>query len=681
MRMSVVLVTAVALAAPAAQGRAAQDPSAAPAQKVVVDVVVKDKKGAVVPDLKPEEIEVVENGSKRAVEAVRFVRPGDPTPGAPSPGNLVSLVFGGMDPNQQKRAKQAVEALLGHDLGANTYFGVFRIGLQLWTVQPFTNDLALVRQAVEKAASPMDAALAEPDAAARKQVADTLGRLTTGNAGDPAAVSRAEVLAKIMRQGDRLLRQQQEGSPLYLLLAMAKGQASAPDRKTILYFTGGLTVSGQLDDVFKATQSEANRAHVAFYAIDVAGLDTWSEANSQRDALAEVAKTSREQGAKTSGATSVGEITLTDRIESSTRTNWKQPLKELSENTGGFAVLDVNEYKKPMERVATDLGGFYEITYAPTSAEWDGAFRRTEVKVLRSGARVQDRNGYIATPPDEAGPILAYEMPLLEALKAAEPKKDFPITAGAFAFTPKTEGRETTLMAELPTASFKATTDPKTKLYKLHFALLALLKDSAGKVVERVSQDYPLQGPIDKLPQVQQGHVVFRRQILVPPGSYTLELVAQDREGAATSVSRAAIVVPPAQGLAMSSVVIVRRMEPAPPLQPGAPEDPLRGEASRIVPSLDDPISKATTAKLPVYVVVYPVAGAGTPQMTLEFSSDGKPEGRNSVLLPPPDPDGRIRFLAPIPIERYVPGRHELKVTVRQGGALAENKVPFTLQP
>jgi hypothetical protein len=122
-------------------------------------------------------------------------------------------------------------------------------------------------------------------------------------------------------------------------------------------------------------------------------------------------------------------------------------------------------------------------------------------------------------------------------------------------------------------------------------------------------------------------------------------------------------------------------MEPAPPLQPGAAEDPLRGEAMRIVPSLDDPISKATTTKLPVYVVVYPVAGAGAPQMTLEFSTDGKPEGRNSVMLPAPDPDGRIRFLAPIPIERFAPGRHELKATVRQGNAQAAETVTFTLQP
>jgi VWFA-related protein len=678
MRSALALVLGSLLLAAAAA--VAQAPPAA--DKVVLSVVVKDKKDVAVPDLKPEEVEVTENGSKRPVESVRFVKPGEPAGEGSGPGGLVSLVFGGMDPQQQKRARQAVEELLKHDLGPNTHFAVFRIGLQLWTVQPFTSDLALVRQAVEKAASNQDQTLAEPDMAARKHVADTLAQLATGKADDSAAVSRAEVLGKVIRQGDRLLRQMQLNSPLYLLMAVAKGQASAPGRKAVLYFAGGLDVPGQIDSVFKATQSEANRAGVSFYAIDVGGLDTWSEGQSSRSALAAVAKTSMEQAEKTSGATSTAEIHVTEDAEASTRANWKQPLKELSDNTGGAAVLDTNDYRKPMARLADDLGGFYEITYAPSVAAWDGSFRSTDVRVSRGGTKVQHGNGYIATPPDEAGPVLAYEMPLLEALKSPQARQDFPIRAGTFAFGSSPEGREVTLVAELPISSFKVTTEPATKLYKLHFALLALVKDAAGKTVERVSQDYPFQGPLDKLPQLQQGNVVFKRKLVVPPGSYTLELVAQDRGSAATSVHRSPLAVPAADGLAISSVVIVRRMEPAPPVQPGAPDDPLRGEAMRIVPSLDDPISKAATAKLPVYVVVYPVPGASaSPQMTLEFSSEGKAEGRNSVVLPAPDPDGRIRFLAPIPIEKYEPGRHELKITVRQAGAQAEERVALTLEP
>jgi hypothetical protein len=230
-------------------------------------------------------------------------------------------------------------------------------------------------------------------------------------------------------------------------------------------------------------------------------------------------------------------------------------------------------------------------------------------------------------------------------------------------------------------STFKFATDPKTKLYKLHFALLAVVKDAQGKVIERVSQDYPFQGPLDKLPQLQQGNVIFRRRLVVPSGTFTVDLVAQDRDGGATSVHRLPLEVPSAQGLALSSVVIVRRLEQAPPLKPGAAEDPLRGEAMRIVPSLGDAISKATTPKLPVFLIVYPAPGGGTPQMTIDFWEGGKSAGRSPVALPAPDPDGRIRFLAPIPIDRFEPGQHELRVTVHQGSAQAEEKVTFTLQP
>jgi VWFA-related protein len=661
-------------------------PAAAPqtstdAAKLTLAVLVKDKKGLPVPDLKPSELEVLENGGSRPVDSLRFVSGSAPSEGAPRSGQLVALVFTGMGLDQQRLAKKAVEDLLAHDLGPNTWIAVFRIGLQLWTVQPFTRDLALVRQAVDKAASNLDATLAEPDAAARRDVGDALSALASGRTDDPGAISRAEVLGKVMHHGDRLLRQQQYGSPLYFLLALAKGEASAPGRKTVLYYTGGLTVPNQLDDVYRATISEANRAGVAFYAVDVGGLGTFSEAESTRDAIQEVARVSQEQGQQTSGAVSRDRIELTDRTVESTRANWKQPLKELSDSTGGFATLDTNDYKKPMERIAADLGGYYEVEYSPASSGWDGSSRKLELKTTRSGARVQGPNGYIATPPDESGPILAYELPLLEALKATEARHELPITSGLFRFAVSPEGRNHVLIAEIPMASLHFTEDPKAKLYRLHFALLALVKNKDGQVVERVSQDYPFQGPLEKLPQLRQGNVVFRRALVVPPGSYEVELVAQDRDSGATSVYRTPLDVPAAQGLAMSSVVIVRRMEQAPAPQAGAPEDPLRGEAMRIVPSLDDPISKAATAKLPVYLVVYPAAGAAGPQMTMEFSSDGRAEGRSVVALPAADPDGRIRFLAPIPIDRFGPGRHELKVTVRQGTELAQEKVAFTLVP
>ena len=225
----------------------------------------------------------------------------------------------------------------------------------------------------------------------------------------------------------------QLNSPLYLLMAVAKGQAAAPGRKAVLYFAGGLDVPGQIDSVFKATQSEANRANVSFYAIDVGGLDTWSEGQSSRSALAAVAKTSMEQAEKTSGGTTTAEIHVTEDAEASTRANWKQPLKELSDNTGGVAVLDTTTTgadgppgRRPRRLLRDHL--------RPLGRGVGRCFPITDVKVSRGGTKVQHGNGYIATPPDEAGPVLAYEMPLLEALKSPQARQDFPIKAGTFAF-------------------------------------------------------------------------------------------------------------------------------------------------------------------------------------------------------------------------------------------------------
>jgi VWFA-related protein len=299
-----VFLLALVLAAPVARPGAAQVEAAPPASgKVTLDVVVKDKKWHAIPDLRPEEVEVYENGSRRPVESLRFVQGGSVAPEeATGPGTLVSLVFDGLDPNQQKLAREAAEDLLGQTLGPDTWIAVFRIGLQLWTVQPFTRDLALVRQAVDQAASSLDNALAEPDAQARRGVAATLALLSQGKATDPREVARAEILGRIIRQGDRLQRQRQDQSPIYLLLALAKGQASAPGRKVVLYFTTGFEVPGLLDDVFKATMSEANRANVAFYGMDVRGLDTTREGDLSRSALGDVARTSMGQSQKASQA-------------------------------------------------------------------------------------------------------------------------------------------------------------------------------------------------------------------------------------------------------------------------------------------------------------------------------------------------------------------------------------------
>ena len=140
--------------------------------------------------------------------------------------------------------------------------------------------------------------------------------------------------------------------------------------------------------------------------------------------------------------------------------------------------------------------------------------------------------------------------------------------------------------------------DKKKKTYTLRFSLLALVKDADGHVVERFSDDYPFEGPLDKLEQIKRGNLLFKRPFTLKPGEYMLETVAQDRDSGRTSVMKQPLRVLPTEGLAASSLVVIRRLDPADADLPA--DDPLRLDRMRVVPNLDVPVSLASNPQLSV---------------------------------------------------------------------------------
>jgi hypothetical protein len=382
---------------------------------------------------------------------------------------------------------------------------------------------------------------------------------------------------------------------------------------------------------------------------------------------------------RAAGAVSKEQIYAADTAQSALRLNLEQTLADLSESTGGFLVSNTNDFKQGSERLAADLAGHYELTYASPSTSYDGRFRRIEVKVARSGLVVQTRSGYFALPPGESAALLAYEVPLLAALDRPDPPRDLEIRAGALHFEDGPAGREHRLIVETKVAGLKMITDAARKTYRVHFSLLALVKGKDGAVVERFSEDYPFEGPIDKAEALKLGNVVLRRRFTLPPGSYTLEVAGQDREQGQAGTARVAFEVPPArEGPRMSSVTLIRRIEPAPADR--KTDDPLDVGGVRVIPNLDLPISVSANQKLSLFFIAYPQGGE-KPRMTIEFWREGQALGRGEPELPAPEADGRIRYVGTFPIEKFSPGRYEVRVTLSGAAGRCEEKAPFTLVP
>ena len=697
---------AVALAAPSAAQAPAPPAASPPAFRtgtavVLLDVVIRDKKGRPIPDIRPEEVEVYEDGVKQKVESFRWVETEAPVESAAAPAarpdaarqiNLVSLVFDQLGPDGRRLAAKAATSFLEKGVRANTWVAVFQIDQRLALLQAFTNDAAKLRAAVNQATTGTYKGIVDEQAAfaqaqrEAEQTAETVpdtseGRGAPASGGAFAARAQAQALANMLRLSSSLQRQQQGTTSLYPLLALVRGHETLAGRKTLVYLSEGLQVPPSLEAVFRSTISAANRANVSVYAIDARGLNVERALAASGDALGQAQRASqRAVQSKGGGSVSKEEIYAADTAESALRLNLEGTLADLSESTGGFLVANTNDFKQGAERLAADLAGHYELTYQAPSVSYDGRFRKIEVKLARSGAVVQTRSGYFAVPSGPSAPLFAYEMPLLAALSRPDPPHDFEIRAGALHFEDTPAGREHRLIVETKVGSLKMVTDAAKKTYRLHLSLIALVKDKDGTIVERFSEDYPFEGPLEKADALRLGNIVLKRRFTLAPGSYTLEIAGQDRERDQIGTVRASFQVPAnREGPRISSVALIRRIEPA-PAHADKTEDPLDVGGVRVVPNLDLPISLAQNQKLSLFFIAYPQGGE-RPRMSLEFWRDGKALGKAEPELPAPEADGRIRYVGTFPIASFAPGSYEVRVALSGASGRSEERAPFTLVP
>ena len=692
---------------------------------VLLDVIARDKKGRPVRDLKAEEIQVLENDQRCEIRSFRLVEtegtlepagagavaaaaaPVEPpaagaasAEGRRSPLNLVTLVFDRMSLEDSRLAEKSARDFVERGLPARTQVAVFSISTRLGLAQPFTADKAALGQAIARATSGTDfkdrslteealqksrdarAAAGRTDAEQPPTVDDaaTPSRQVAA-AADPLEVKIRESMANAVRMSDSLQRQMEGQLSLYPLLALVKAQAPLAGRKTLLFFSPGLQVPPNLDDVFRTVVSEANRSNVSVYAVDTRGLSGKSDIQASAAALREAATTSMNQQMKDAGeATTLGEMQIMDTAESSLRLNVQQTLSDLAEGTGGFLVANANDFAKSVDRLAADIRGYYEIQYSPAVVAFDGGFRQIKLKVTRKDVVLQSRRGYFALPPSDQI-VLPYEMPLFMALSSPTPPHDFAHQAAALHFAPGPEGTETSVVVEVPLTAVEFAVDKKKKTFAQRLTTLAVVKDGEGRVVERFSDEYPLTGPLDQLEAARQSNAVLRRSVPLAAGQYTLETVSQVRGSGKTSVERATFEVPAAgEGPQLSSLCLLRRADPLPADAPPS-DDPFRYEGTRLVPHLAGPVSQAATPNLSFFARLYPLDGGEPPTLTLDFVRDGKIVGRAQPAVPAADASGRIAYVGGVPSSGLSPGAYEVRLTLAQDGEKAVSSTRFELVP
>jgi VWFA-related protein len=690
-------------------------PQAPPAQRaagsakagvtaVLVDVVVRDKKGMPVRDLQQSEFEILEDGAPQTVGSFTPIFEAEASPIAPvvattapvaggSTGAdgtgaipatakltpITALVFDRLSPEGRQLAVKAARAYVSETAPLPSMMGVFGIDLAFTPYAPFTKDPETLRKALDKIETRASATFGmdrerkeriENNAATTQQQADAAASGGGGNQGSAGAAAQlAQMEANMMAGFEALERDEQGYASVNGLFAIIGAMRQLPGRKSLVLFSEGVAIPPAVHRLFLGVIDAANRANVSIYTMDAAGLRTESEQAKIRDQVNQAGKRGLTSYASTPRRESSSNEPLTKALELNEDVLRQDPhtgLGELAQGTGGLIFDNTNNLRTGFDRVESDLRNYYLLGYTPSNSVYDGTFRKIEVKVNRPGLTVAARKGYFAVRDTGGAPVNTWEAPALAALDRRPVPNAFPYRAAALQFPSKEKPGLVPVVVDLKTAPLSFPTTEDQKGFKSDFAVVVRFVDAQNKVVRKVSQHYEMSAALDKLDLAKNSDVIFYREPELPPGVYTMETIVYDGPTSKASVRYATVEVPkvdPAK-LRMSSLVIVKRGEKVAADEPKT--GPLFVKDVLLYPNLGEEISKANK-EVGFFFTVYPGAAGTKPEAVLELIQNGQPLAQVPLPLDPPDASGRIQQVGRLPVDALAPGTYELRVIVKQG--------------
>ena len=669
--------------------------------EVLLDLVVTDAKGRPILDLRPEEVEVLEQGERQAVTSFSLVGSGAggdaatasaPSALAASPFRSYNLVMIVVDrtsvrPANLKAIGDAARNFVERDLAPNDLVAVFGVGSRLLMVQNFSNNREVLLEAIRRATGPFDGAgesALAADASARRTRLDPIRPMLPVAPGgaDPAAGIPPNVptdtLTPLLNAiaanteaavayVDEQVQAQSFLRGLYALLDLYDG---IRDRKSVVLFSEGVSITGSMAPHLRSLVGAANRGGFTFYAVDAAGLRPGAGAEVKPTEPLTVGQqndtVTRDRTIVSRGDSELG------RTERDLRTSDNAALSRLASETGGLFVRNTNDLERGFDRLADDLRSHYALTYAPGTAALDGSFRAIEVKVARKGANVRTRAGYFAVPGGAF--VLPWEQPVLSLLdtkkrpadlKAGVRVERFAAEGGWLApivVSVAGEGLE-----PLPRLKDAKPGDPDE--YEVN--VVALVRDAGGNVIAKLGRRTVFGVPSDRAAAFRTTYYTlpaFHERVVLPEGRYTVSVAVYDPSSRRATIAdrEVAVGAPLPDGAPATSSLVLGRS--AAKVDAAAGDPFVVPGGMRVEPSPDGRFVRAAGERILPYFRFYGRPG-GTYRMKVEFLRDGKPVVATAEMPLAVDAKGEAVDARAFPLDKFAPGAYTARVTILEAGA------------
>ena len=699
-----------------AQAQEQEDVVKVKSNLVSIDAIVKDKKGKYISDLKPEDFTITEDGRAQKIEffdapivRIEIRKPGEPavaaapapptTPTAPATPNFVALVLDlqTTDITNLKPVRDGMIKYIREQVTDNDVVAVLSVTNSLRMLQPFTQDKAKLIASLENLGSPDSKSFEQKDVAENiASLRDFLNNVppsaqisSTAGGSEAARIMIARsVLAQFIRLRTALSLQQAR-PVLAALAAIAEGLRPIPGKKTLVLFSQGFVTPAVLDWQVHSTIDIANRANVAIYIIDSAGLRAGappSGALVPGSPLAGVsAITNQEQRIR-----AVGGETVFDNVRQEGQTREYDILYRISGDTGGKFLKGNNDIGQGLERINEEIQARYTLAYRSTNQNFDGTFRKVKIEVKRPDVQIISRSGYYAIQPEEIVLLSPPDKRLLAGFAAAEANPGLPLFVSLSPFRTR-EGLYTVPLAiEVPPSAVKF--ERKGDKQSMQLEVLGVLKATPERMLSRLGGNFDINLSANDYNQILNNNIFYRQDLQLTSGDYTIDLIVRDKQSGKVAARREHFVLPePDAEFATTPVVLSRYVEPVSQLPPNPADFPdvfVHGK-QLIRPSPSRQFK--TTDNLIMFMGVYnaansPETGKPMVRVTVRLMKDGQPATKflDFVLTDvQPQPVPHLTFAEYLRLATLAPGRYQAVIETKDivTRKSMKQEAPFEIVP
>jgi VWFA-related protein len=526
-----------------------QKPPAAPATTmpkytmnsnlVIVDLTVKDKNGKAIEGLTKGDVEVFEDGKPQTIavfEPQKLTL--DPEPPEPPPSledknalpdppkttitsagkdkvqyhdkRLIALFFdfSNMQIPEQLRAQGAALKFLNEQITSSDLVAVLLFTSVVSVRTDFTADRSVLTDIVK--------GLPIGDSSENAALADD----ASANGEDTGAAFVADETEFNIFNTDLKLA---------ALEQVVRQLATLPEKKALVYVTGGISKSGSLENQaqLEASINAAVKSNVAIFPIDARGL--------MADPPGGAASTASSRGGMSLSTYNNQRATINDSQET---------LVTLAADTGGKAFLDSNDLSLGLKQVQEQYASYYILGYNTQNNTMDGRFRKITVRLKDPipGAKLDFRNGYYADKLWKNFNGDDKERQLKDALMSDNPVTDIPLAVEVDYFRISPTGYFVPVSVKIPGSVIALA--QKKAVGETEFDFIGNVMDERKQVQGMVRDFIHIKLPTTEAEKVSSRNFHYDAGFTLSPGRYRMRFLVREGQSGKMGTFDTRFVIP-----------------------------------------------------------------------------------------------------------------------------------------